>query len=116
VQLDELMKTKKASLRWAAFSSSAGVLSVLLLADVTNFHVRMALICVLWLAAVGMADDWLKLTASRRAGSRQGLTSLEKLLFSDRLGVVLSYFTYQHAQHVPDAIRSTSFFQELSRS
>jgi len=34
---------------------------------------------------------------------RQGLTSLEKLLFQIGLGVVLSYFTYQHAQHVPDA-------------
>ncbi len=104
VQLDELMKTKKGvPTMGGVFIVGSVVLSVLLLADITNFHVRMALICVLWLAAVGMADDWLKLTASRRAGSRQGLTSLEKLLFQIGLGVVLSYFTFQHAQHVPDA-------------
>jgi hypothetical protein len=63
----------------------------------------MALVCVLWLAGVGMADDWLKLTAGRRNNSRQGLTSLEKLLFQIGLGMVLSYFTFQHGQHVEDA-------------
>jgi phospho-N-acetylmuramoyl-pentapeptide-transferase len=84
------------------------VISTLLLADVTNFHVQMAMVCVLWLAAVGIADDWLKLTAARRSGSRQGLTSLEKILFQIGLGVVLSYFTYQHGHAVEDA--HTLFF------
>jgi phospho-N-acetylmuramoyl-pentapeptide-transferase len=63
----------------------------------------MALVCVLWLAAVGAADDWLKLTAGRRSGNRQGLTSLEKLLFQIGLGVILSYFTFQHGQNIEDA-------------
>ena len=78
------------------FVLGAVVISTLLLADVRNFHVQMALICVLWLGAVGMIDDWLKLTVGRRNGNRQGLTSLEKILLQIGLGVVLSYFTFEH--------------------
>ena len=46
----------------------------------------------------------MKLTAGRRTGSRQGLTSLEKLLFQIGLGVVLSAFTWHHGRYVPQAI------------
>jgi phospho-N-acetylmuramoyl-pentapeptide-transferase len=103
-QIDEMMKSKKGTPTMGGlFIISAIVISTLLFADVTNFHVQMALVCVLWLGVVGMADDWLKLTAGHRTGSRQGLTSLEKILFQIGLGVVLSYFTYEHGQHVPDA-------------
>jgi phospho-N-acetylmuramoyl-pentapeptide-transferase len=56
----------------------------------------MGLICVVWLGAVGAADDWLKLTIGRRTGSRQGLSSIEKILFQLGLGLVLSVFTYRH--------------------
>ena len=80
--------------------------TTLLLADLTNFYVRAALVCLLWLGSVGAADDWLKLTAKRRAtGSRQGLFSLEKLLFQLGLGVILSYFTYRYGQHIEPATR-----------
>lgn len=74
--------------------------TVLLLADLTNFYVKMALVCLLWLGGVGAADDWLKLTIARRGGSRQGLTSIEKLLFQIGLGVILSYFTYDYGQNL----------------
>lgn len=76
--------------------------STLLLADLHNFYVRMALVCLLWLGGVGAVDDWLKLTAARRQGGRQGLTSLEKLLFQIGLGVILSYFTYDYGRVVPE--------------
>jgi phospho-N-acetylmuramoyl-pentapeptide-transferase len=103
-ELDELMKSKRGTPTMGGlFIVASIVISTVLLADLRNFHVKMALICVLWLAAVGMADDWLKLTAGRRAGSRHGLTSLEKLLFQIGLGVLLSYFTYQYGREVPDA-------------
>jgi phospho-N-acetylmuramoyl-pentapeptide-transferase len=103
-QLEELMKTKKGvPTMGGIFVIGSILVSTLLLADLRNFHVKMALVCVLWLAAVGMADDWLKLTAGRRNNSRQGLTSLEKLLFQIGLGVILSYYTFQHGQHVEDA-------------
>jgi phospho-N-acetylmuramoyl-pentapeptide-transferase len=79
-------------------------ITTLLLADLTNFYVQMALVCLLWLGGVGAADDWLKLTVGRRTGDRQGLTSLEKLLFQLGLGVVLSAFTWEHGRHVNEAV------------
>ena len=103
-ELDEMMKSKRGTPTMGGlFIVSSIVISTALLADLTVFPVTMALVCVLWLALVGMADDWLKLTAGRRAGNRQGLSSLEKLLFQIGLGVLLSYFTFQHGQNVPDA-------------
>jgi phospho-N-acetylmuramoyl-pentapeptide-transferase len=63
----------------------------------------MALICLVWLGAVGAVDDWLKLTIGRRQGNRQGLASLEKLLFQLGLGIILCVFTYFHGHLVPDA-------------
>ena len=102
--LAELMKGKKGTPTMGGIFIIGSILvSTLLLADITNAHVQMGFVCVLWLAAVGMADDWLKLTVGRRTGSRQGLTSLEKLLFQIGLGVVLSYYIFQHGQMVSDA-------------
>src|SRR3954466_15789858 len=71
-------------------------LTTLLVADLQNFFVQMAIVCLVWLGGVGAADDWLKLTAARRGGSRQGLTGLEKLLFQIGLGVLLAYFTFYY--------------------
>jgi phospho-N-acetylmuramoyl-pentapeptide-transferase len=58
---------------------------------------------MLWLAIVGATDDWLKLTAGRRQGSRQGLYGWEKLCFQVGLGFILTYFTYQHGQQIDEA-------------
>lgn len=70
-------------------------LSTLLLADITNFYVKLGIVVVLWLAMLGGADDWLKLTsASRGVGSRQGLHAWEKLVFQVGLGVLVGYFVY----------------------
>jgi phospho-N-acetylmuramoyl-pentapeptide-transferase len=66
--------------------------TVLLLADLSNFYVRMGLFCVVWLAVLGGVDDWLKLTASRRSGSRDGLRLWEKLVFQIALGALLAIF------------------------
>ena len=56
-------------------------LATLLFADLTNFYVRMGLVCLLWLGVLGAVDDYLKLTAKRRGKSRDGLKFHEKLLF-----------------------------------
>jgi phospho-N-acetylmuramoyl-pentapeptide-transferase len=70
--------------------------SVLLLADLQNRYVQLALVVVTWLAAVGGADDWLKLTAaSRGSTSRQGLYAWEKLVFQIGIGVLVGYFAYR---------------------
>jgi len=73
-------------------------LSVLLLSDLTNFYVKMGLVCLFWLGALGAIDDWLKLTSKRRATSRDGLKMHEKLLFQIGLGVVLGFYVYQHGR------------------
>ncbi len=70
--------------------------TALLLADISNFYVRMGMLCLVWLGGVGATDDWLKLTAARRGGSRQGLNGGEKLLFQLGLGVLLAYFTFYY--------------------
>lgn len=101
-ELNKLMEGKKGTPTMGGVLIIGSIaISTLLLADLSNFYVQMALMCLFWLGAVGAADDWLKLTAGRRSGSRQGLTGLEKLLFQIGLGVVLSYFTYQYGQDIP---------------
>ncbi|MHC4695244.1 MAG: phospho-N-acetylmuramoyl-pentapeptide-transferase [Planctomycetota bacterium] len=71
-------------------------LAVLLLADLSSFYVRMGLVCLVWLGTLGAVDDWLKLTAKRRGGSRDGLKMYQKLLFQIGLGVILGFYIYTH--------------------
>ena len=73
-------------------------LAVVLLSDLTNFYVRMGVVCLLWLGTLGAIDDWLKLTSKRRAASRDGLKMYEKLLFQIGLGVVLGFYIYNHGR------------------
>ncbi len=72
--------------------------STLLLADIRNFYVILGLVVLLWLAALGGVDDWLKLTVATRAtgASRQGLYAWEKLVFQLGLGVLIGYFAYHY--------------------
>lgn len=70
--------------------------STLLLADLRNTYVQLALVVLTWLAAVGGADDWLKLTAaSRGSQSRQGLYAWEKLVFQLGIGVLAGFFAHR---------------------
>jgi phospho-N-acetylmuramoyl-pentapeptide-transferase len=103
-EIDAMMASKKGTPTMGGLLIILAIAgTTLLLADVTNFYVRMALICLVWLGAVGATDDWLKLTVGRREGSRQGLSSLEKLLFQIGLAVLLSYFTYWYGHQLQDA-------------
>ena len=84
------------------------LVSCLLLADLQNFYVRMALFCMVYLACLGAVDDWLKLTTARRnPGSRDGLLAYEKMLFQVGLGVLLAIFVYSHPAHLLAASEST---------
>jgi len=87
--------------------------SVLLFADLTNFYVDMALVCVVWLGVLGMVDDGLKLTAARRGLGRDGLWSYQKLLFQFGLGVLLGAFIYKHGQAARTS-GQTTFFDVLN--
>lgn len=71
--------------------------SVLLLSDISRFYVQLGLVVLVWLAAVGGVDDYLKLTAARRgAGSRQGLYAWEKLVFQLGIGALAGWFAFRH--------------------
>jgi phospho-N-acetylmuramoyl-pentapeptide-transferase len=99
-EIDKLMEGKKGVPTMGGlfiiFSITA---TVLLLGNLKDFYVQMGLLCLIWLGAVGAADDWLKLTTGRRTKSRHGLSSKEKLLFQIGLGVMLSYFTWRYGSN-----------------
>ena len=100
--LNKIMEGKKGTpTMGGVLIISAITFSTLLLGNLHNFYVQMALVCLVWLGAVGATDDWLKLTAARRSGSRQGLSTLEKLLFQIGLGVILAYFTFHYGANTP---------------
>ena len=102
--LNELMAQKKNTPTMGGVLIIGSILvSVLLLADLRNFYVRMAIVCTVYLGVLGAFDDWLKLTKQRRQGNkdRQGLRSIHKLMFQIGLGVVLGFFTYRHGRDVP---------------
>ncbi|MBC7834399.1 MAG: phospho-N-acetylmuramoyl-pentapeptide-transferase [Phycisphaerales bacterium] len=67
-----------------------------LLANVREFYVVLGLVVLVWLAALGGFDDWLKLTAKTRGGSRQGLRAWEKLVFQFGIGALVGFFAYNH--------------------
>ena len=72
------------------------VFATLLLADLQNRYVHIALVVLIWLAILGAVDDWLKLTVSSRTpGSREGLKAWEKLLFQFGIGVLAAGFLWR---------------------
>jgi phospho-N-acetylmuramoyl-pentapeptide-transferase len=120
VQMNQLMRAKVGTPTMGGILIIFAIaLTTLLLADLSNFYVRMAVICLIWLGALGAVDDWLKLTVARRAASlppgtvvsRQGLTSLEKILFQIGLGILLSYFTYHYSLDEPSHMLYFPFFK-----
>jgi phospho-N-acetylmuramoyl-pentapeptide-transferase len=76
-----------------------------LLADISQFYVYMGMVVMLWMAALGGIDDWLKLTSRKRGDAgRQGLYAWEKLAFQLGIGLIAGYFV--HRQGVgPDDVR-----------
>jgi phospho-N-acetylmuramoyl-pentapeptide-transferase len=121
-QMDQMMHGKKGTPTMGGIIIIFAIaVTVLLVADLDNFYIGMSLICVVWLGAVGAVDDWLKLTTHRRAlllpagqqVSRQGLTSLEKILFQIGLGALLSYFTYYYSRDPNSHTLYFPFFKNL---
>ncbi len=94
--LDLLMKQKANTPTMGGILIAAAIYATtLLLADLNNFYVIMAMACFTWLFVVGLVDDWLKLTTARRKpGSRHGLYSGEKLLLQIGLAVILGLFIH----------------------
>jgi phospho-N-acetylmuramoyl-pentapeptide-transferase len=99
-RLNEMLKDKRNTpTMGGSLIVAAILLAVLLLADLTSFYVRMGVFCLVWLAVLGGVDDWLKLTAGRRVGTRAGLRSWEKFMFQVALGALLAMFVLRHGEH-----------------
>jgi phospho-N-acetylmuramoyl-pentapeptide-transferase len=122
-QMDQIMLGKKGTPTMGGILIIFAIaMTTLMLADLGNFYVGMGLICLIWLGAVGAMDDWLKLTLHRRGKllppgapvSRQGLTSLEKILFQIGLGILLSYFTYFYSRDAHSHTLYFPFFKNLA--
>lgn len=100
-ELNRLTQGKKNTPTMGGLLIVAAILiSTLLLANLTSFYIRMGIVCLVWLAIVGGVDDWLKLTADRRAGTRDGLRSWEKLVFQIALGALLAMFILRQGADV----------------
>lgn len=116
--INELMKSKANTPTMGGIMIVGAIVFVtLLLADISRqhgFYVWMGLICLVGMAGIGMADDWLKLTTARRKpGSRDGLRSWEKLMFQLGLAVLLGIFIYHHGG---SKFADFKDFAEMSRS
>lgn len=102
--LNALMKTREGTPTMGGILICGSILvTSLFLADLTSVYVQLAAVVLVWLALLGGIDDFLKLTASRRApGSREGLFAWEKMLFQLGIGLIAGLFVYW-AGHSGDA-------------
>ena len=97
--VNELMKAKSNTPTMGGILIVGSIfVTTMLLADLSSYYVSMAMVTLVILGAVGLADDWLKLTsASRRPGSRVGLRTWEKMLFQLALAAILGFFVSSYA-------------------
>jgi phospho-N-acetylmuramoyl-pentapeptide-transferase len=76
--------------------------TTLLWAKLNNPFVQKAVILVIWFAALGGADDWLKLTAGIRHRTRHGLKPWEKLVFQIGGAVLIASFLFTDFANIAD--------------
>jgi len=115
--LNQLMKGKANTPTMGGILIAGAILAcTVLLADiVANFYVQMALICLVWLGAVGFADDYFKLTSARRKpGSREGLYTWEKLLFQFGIATLLGLFIHHYGYN--KIYEGYDYFKEMSHA
>jgi phospho-N-acetylmuramoyl-pentapeptide-transferase len=96
-RINELMESKRGTPTMGGLFLCGSILvAILLLADPRSLLVQLSVAVLVWLSGVGMIDDWLKLTAGRRApGSRDGLHAWEKLLFQGGLAIIVGFFLWR---------------------
>ena len=70
------------------------IFSTLLWAKLDNPFVQKAIFLMVWFAALGGVDDWLKFTVGYRRQSRNGLNPWEKLIFQIAGAVLIASFLY----------------------
>lgn len=97
--LNELMRSRAGTPTMGGILiCGAIIVTTLLLADLGERYVHIAIAVVVGYGLIGMADDWLKLTTARRSpGSRDGLRPWEKLLFQIGLAAMFSWVIFTQA-------------------
>jgi len=101
--LNELTKEKANTPTMGGLIIILSVLTTTLLwARLNNPFVQKALCLVVWFAALGGVDDWLKLTADIRRRSRNGLRPWEKLIFQFGGAVLIASFLFYDFEFIPD--------------
>jgi phospho-N-acetylmuramoyl-pentapeptide-transferase len=101
--VNELMRSRAGTPTMGGILICGSILAtVLMLADLRERYVHIAIAVVLAYGFIGMADDWLKLTTARRSpGSRDGLRPWEKLLFQVGLAAMFSWVLFSQATFDP---------------
>lgn len=104
--LNELTKEKANTPTMGGLIIIAGILAgTFLWANLANPYIRKAFFLIIWFAALGGVDDWLKLTAKSRNRSRDGLRAWEKLVFQFGGAILIAAFLFSDFNQVPDASR-----------
>jgi len=80
----------------------SAVCGTLLWAKLSNPFVQKAIFLIIWFAALGGVDDWLKLTSTVRYRSRNGLKPWEKLIFQIAGAVLIASFLYFDFANITD--------------
>jgi phospho-N-acetylmuramoyl-pentapeptide-transferase len=109
--VNELMRSRAGTPTMGGILICGSIIAtVLLLADLGERYIHLALAVVVSYGLIGMADDWLKLTTARRSpGSRDGLRPWEKLLFQIGLAALFSWVLFSQATVDPDpAVQSAA--------
>jgi len=105
-KLNELTKEKTNTPTMGGLIIISAVLTTTLLwARLDNPFVQKAIILVIWFAALGGVDDWLKLTSTIRHRSRDGLRAWEKLLFQIGGAVLIASFVFADFVEIEDGHR-----------
>lgn len=93
--LNELTKEKANTPTMGGLIIILAVLATTLLwANLNNPFVQKAIVLIIWFAALGAVDDWLKLTSDIRHRSRSGLKAWEKLIFQIGGAVLIASFLF----------------------
>ncbi|MBA7625376.1 Phospho-N-acetylmuramoyl-pentapeptide-transferase [subsurface metagenome] len=101
--LNELTKEKANTPTMGGLIIILAVLSTTFLwAKLNNPFVQKAIVLVIWFAALGGVDDWLKLTSRIRHRSRDGLKPWEKLIFQFGGAVLIASFLYADFANIKD--------------
>ncbi len=105
-KLNELTKEKTNTPTMGGLIIISAVLTTTLLwAKLDNPFVQKGIILLIWFAALGGVDDWLKLTSAIRHRSRDGLRAWEKLLFQIGGAVLIASFVFADFVDIEDGHR-----------